>query len=332
MGRKAGIWWRAGEKAWYVKIGGKQVRLSPDKKKAEKLFHKLKAEEDEKRPVAAHPLLACEVCDRFLAWCYKHREQRTADGYKYFLERFLKWLPRGKEMTAAELKPYHVVEYMDSGDWGDSYKRNVGGAVQRAFKWAVAVGLIDMHPCTYIPKPKGTRRETPMSDEEYKIVLKHSDEHFGDAVRFARESGVRPQEIRTLRPEYVDLKERRIVFPIKSSKGKKRQRVIYLNRTAKAILKRRLQKKQEWVFTNRSGRQWTAYAWNCRFHRLYKSGKTDRKLCMYLIRHGYGTRKLLEGHSVETVAALMGHQSAQMLHSVYGHIDRAHEHLREAAE
>jgi integrase len=325
MARRAGIWWRSGVNAWYVKINGKQVRLAPDKKEAERQFHRLKAQEPEK-PILTSPLLACEVCDRFLVWCRAHREKRTAEAYKYFIQRFFRWLPRGKDMMVAELKPYHVVEYMDSGDWGNSYKRNVAGAVQRAFKWAVAVGLIDIHPCTFIPKPKGGRRETPMSEAEYGLILQNSDKHFCDVVEFAWETGCRVVEIRTMRPEYV-LGDR-VVFPVAKSKGKRRARIILLNDKAKAILERRLKMGREWVFTNRSGRQWTAYAISCRFSRLVET--LGRKVCLTEARHAYATRKLLEGHSVEIVAAVMGHASPQMVHAVYGHLDRETEHLRRA--
>lgn len=326
MARRAGIWWRSGIDAWYVKIGGKQIRLSNDRKEAERLFHRIKAEELETKPLPASPLLACEVCDKFLVWCYAHREHRTAEGYKYFIQRLLKWLPRGKEMTVADLRPYHVVEYMDSGEWSDSYKRNVAGAVQRAFKWAVSVGLIDMHPCTYIPKPKGGRRETPITKLEYRIILQHSDKHFSDVATFAWETGARANEIRTMRREYV--KGDRIVFPIQKSKGKRRPRIIHLNNVAKAVIDRRMAAGSDWVFTNRSGRQWTPYAINCHFCRLRE--KLGRKACLTDMRHGFGTRKLLEGHRVEVVAAIMGHASPQMLHSVYGHLDQETEHLRKA--
>ena len=75
MGRKAGIWWRSSAKAWYVKIDGKQVRLATDKKEAKALFYKLMAAKAEKRPVQQHDLLACEIADKFISWCYNHREK-----------------------------------------------------------------------------------------------------------------------------------------------------------------------------------------------------------------------------------------------------------------
>jgi integrase len=331
MGRKARIWWHASRKIYCVKINGKQIRLSPDKKEAERLFHKLMVDKADNKPAPQPALLVCEVADKFIGWCRIHREKRTADGYQEHWELFLKWLPNGKTMLASEFRPFHVIEYMDAHDWGACYKRNAAASIQRAFKWAVSVGLLDyLHPCVSIPKPKATRRETPVTSAEYKIIMEHSDQHFGDVVQFAWETSARPFEIRNLQPSHVKLDDNKVVFPIKESKGKRRSRIVYLNAAARDILERRLQSNPQWVFTNRKGRQWTIFACNCRFRTLTKY--VGRKVALYDCRHGFGTRKLVEGHSVETVAALMGHQSPQMLHTVYGHLDKEEEHLRKAIQ
>jgi integrase len=286
------------------------------------------AAKGENKPVQMQEPLAYDVAFRFLTWCRKHRAAKTTDSYKEHLVRFFDWLPGGKGMAASELKPYHVMEYMDAHEWGDSYKRGAAGSVQRAFKWAVSVGILDYHPCTFIPKPKGGRRESPMTEEEYREILGHAAECFRDVVEFAHETGSRPYEIRTMQPRHVDLKGQRVIFPREEAKGKKRARIILLNKRAMEIVERRLTNKDEWVFTNRDGGAWTACSLNNRLDRLKKW--TGRKVAMYDSRHGFGTRKLVEGHSVETVAAIMGHSSPQMLHSVYGHMDKEEEHLRKA--
>jgi integrase len=325
MARPAKMWFRKQNKTWYVEIEGKQHNLGKDKKEAQKLFNKLMVERDENKPIQTQGLLAYDVACKFIVWCRNHRSERTTDSYKDHLIKFFDWLPNGKSMLASDLKPYHVIEYMDSKSWGDSSKRQAAGAVQRAFKWATSVGLLDVHPCCSIPKPKGTRREEAMTEEQFNALYSNSRPDFQDLLKFAWITGCRPQEIRLLRPEYVqgDL----ILFPVKESKGKRRSRVIYLNEEAKAIIER--QPKNEWVFVNARGGQWTAYALNNRLDRLKE--KLGFKCCLYQARHGFGTRKLLEGHSAHIVAALMGHSSPQMLEQHYGHVDKAVDHLRNAA-
>ncbi|MCA9184820.1 MAG: tyrosine-type recombinase/integrase [Pirellulaceae bacterium] len=324
MGRKAGIWWRKSEKAWYVTVDGKQIRLGSDKREAEKHFHRLMLEKDDRKPVIFTDLLVCEIADKFLSWCYCHRAERTADGYKDHWERFLKWLPNGRRMTAAELKPYHVIEYMDAHDWKSCYKRNAAASVQRAFKWSVSVGLLDFHPCTRIPKPKADRRETPVTQAEYQTILRHSKSGFRDLVTMAWETGARPFELRNLQPRHVD--GDRLVFPVKESKGKRRSRVIYLNETAIEIVERRRVLGVEWIFTNTRGKKWTVSACNCRFRYLRKY--VGRKVALYDFRHGFTERMLDRGVDHLTVAALLGHTNGQMVSTVYSHRNQAAEHLR----
>jgi site-specific recombinase XerD len=82
------------------------------------------------------------------------------------------------------------------------------------------------------------------------------------------------------------------------------------------------------VFENEDGTPWTASAINCRFNRLKKRSGT--KHFAYSIRHGFATRKLVEGHDHLTVAELLGHANGQMVSQVYSHMNRADEHLRKA--
>jgi integrase len=54
------------------------------------------------------------------------------------------------------------------------------------------------------------------------------------------------------------------------------------------------------------------------------------KKAIYDARHGFGTRKLIQGHDHLTVAHLMGHRDGSMLSKVYGHLDRDTAHLKRA--
>ena len=64
MARPSKLWYRKDRKAWFVTIDGKRHNLGPDKKKAEKEFHKLMAAD------APPPddILAVDMLDRFLIW------------------------------------------------------------------------------------------------------------------------------------------------------------------------------------------------------------------------------------------------------------------------
>jgi site-specific recombinase XerD len=65
-----------------------------------------------------------------------------------------------------------------------------------------------------------------------------------------------------------------------------------------------------------------------RFHRI--SQKTGKKMFCYAARHGFATRKLVQGHDCLTVATLLGHADGSMLAKVYQHLDKNGEFLKKA--
>ena len=69
MPRKPKPWLRKQTKCWYVTIGGRQHNLDSDKKEAEKLFHKLMAED---RIVIRRDSVVV-IIDAFLEWLTTHR-------------------------------------------------------------------------------------------------------------------------------------------------------------------------------------------------------------------------------------------------------------------
>jgi integrase len=80
------------------------------------------------------------------------------------------------------------------------------------------------------------------------------------------------------------------------------------------------------VFVNRDGNPWTAYSMSCRFARLKKS--LGVKFCGTAFRHGFATRKLVEGHDHLSVAELLGHSNGRMLAETYQHLADHDTHLR----
>src|SRR5262249_7696091 len=60
--------------------------------------------------------------------------------------------------------------------------------------------------------------------------------------------------------------------------------------------------------------------------------KHSTRFAAYDLRHGFATRKLVQGVDALTVAELMGHRDGTMLAKVYQHLDRNHDHLKKAPE
>ncbi|WP_449280338.1 tyrosine-type recombinase/integrase [Limnoglobus roseus] len=66
--------------------------------------------------------------------------------------------------------------------------------------------------------------------------------------------------------------------------------------------------------------------------RLRKKLNLPADVCPYLIRHGFGTKAILNGVNGPTLAELMGHSSRDMIQKVYVHLADQHEHLAAAVE
>jgi integrase/recombinase XerC len=269
---------------------------------------------------------------KYLNWCGKHRSPRTLEWYTGHLDNFLAHLGEAKDGPATNLKPYNVIEWIDAQTgWGDNYSRGAIVAVQRAYNWAEELGYIESTPLKKIKKPPAKRRETFMTPEDFEQILGHlkASDPFRDLFLFVWHTGCRPQEARHIEPRHVQLEHERIVFPAEESKGKRSKRIIYLQGVSLEIIQRLIAEDRAGkLFLNNRGTPWTKFAICNRFHRL--SQKTGKRMFCYAARHGFGTRKLIQGHDHLTVAAIMGHTDGSMLAKVYSHVDKDVAHMKRA--
>jgi integrase len=84
------------------------------------------------------------------------------------------------------------------------------------------------------------------------------------------------------------------------------------------------------LFRNRRRLPWSKSAVCNRFHRL--SEKTGKRMLCYAARHGFATRKLIQGKGALTISQLMGHADGSMLARVYGHLDKNVDFLKKALD
>ena len=151
---------------------------------------------------------------------------------------------------------------------------------------------------------------------------------FLDLLEFAWESGCRPQEAKRVEVRHLDLAGQRVVFPADEAKGKRRVRVIHLSpRAVRIVAPLAAGHPDGPVFLNAAGNAWTAQAMACRFGRLKKH--VGVKFAAYDFRHGFCQRFLEGGADHLAVAELMGHSDGKMVATVYSHMNRADQHLRD---
>ena len=109
---------------------------------------------------------------------------------------------------------------------------------------------------------------------------------------------------------------------MKESKGKTRQRAVYLDDTATEIVERLVATYPHGpLFRNSRGKPWTKGAITARFRRL-KEKLNMPELCAYTLRHSYSHWKLTSGTEAHIVSKLLGHKDSRMLETRYGHVEQ----------
>lgn len=324
--------WRSDRSCYYVQQGTRQRRLSPDKDEAWRMWHELMAKPPEERAaaplVSADPLVV-EILDAFLTWAEANSSPKTFKWRKENLQAFTSSIPKG--LMVSELKPFHVTREMNAHPtWGGDTRANFARCVQRAFRWALDQGLIDKNPIPKVEKPGKGRREEFYTREEYERLLDlFPDQEFHDVLVTAWETGCRPQEIFAVEALHVDHEGKRWVFTVKSSKGKRKPRIVYLSDLAYEVTERLCRAHPTGkLFRNQASAPWDKNTVSRRF--LRKKKRLGKKYCLYSFRHSFAQRKLLEGVDPITVATLLGHSNLSMLANQYSHLMKDAGHLRKA--
>lgn len=246
------------------------------------------AEVDEPTPCAgadSAPYVAV-VIDEFVGWLRKRveegsKEQRTLDWYADYLTSFLEHLrgqevprPRVPTLTVDQLRPSHVQGWVDAQPGWKTGRRGAVVAVQRALNWAAKSGRLaavgGRSPLAGMEKPAQGRRELVVKPEEFEAALAAvADPEFRDLMVVSWETGARPHELFTAEASYLDEAGSRWIFPIRKSKGRRIQRVVYLTERALEVVRRlSLKHRSGPLFRNTDGRPWCFSSVKCRFQNL----------------------------------------------------------------
>jgi len=336
MPRSPRPWFRRQTGSWYVCIDGKQVPLSKDRDEAHRIWHRFMARRQRVPAADAPDATVASILDTFLVWCRDNRRRRTFDVYRQYLQSFLDHA--GKELLADELKPFHVMRWVEQHpDWSASTKNLAIRSVQRPFNWAVRQGFLDRSPVANVEKPTPGRREAVLSNNEWQAALElFAGDPFQDLLVALRETGCRVHEARTVEARHFvetrhgDQEIALWVFPAAESK-KNRQRTVVLTDRVRDMCRRLTAKYPKGpMFRNRQGRAWSKNAIVCRFRRLRERLSLPEGTTATTIRHTYCTRALESGVDPVTLATLMGHADTSMVARVYAHLQL--DHLKRAAQ
>jgi integrase len=313
--RKRGgpVFWKSSHKAYYCEINRKQVRLGTDKEAATTEYHRLKAGHE---PVTNKTSVA-KLIDDFLAWTRDNRAEATYDWYHFHCQRFANYI--GVKLAISELKPFHVTRWLGTLKGSSSYRNGACRAICRALNWARKQGLLDRNPIEGMERPEHQPREIYLEAEQWDqlVAAVEDDDPFIDYLWFLHETGCRPQEARIIEAKHWG-KGNKLTLPRKDSKGKKYNRVIYLNERAREIVIRlALKHPSGALLRNKRGTSWQKAKIIYRFQALSK--KLGFPVIAYTLRHTWITDALKRGVDVAVVARLAGHKDSTMVLRVYGH-------------
>jgi len=313
---------KATHDCYYVKIDGKDVRLDPDKDKAETMWHQLLANQPEKLDKGnpgVKPLL-----DAFLEFVQQKRAKGSYLFYRHFVRSFAKTIP--DKMKVSQLEPDHVTDWADKLYENPNTCRNAIRAIQRALNWARKDGWVQSSPLASVEKPAPVPKELYFTDEQYGQIVNAIDGGFKDLVVFMRLTGCRVQEVRILKSEWLDHENRCFVIPKELAKGKKEPRTINMTEEAYNMVK----DKTGFVFVNTQGRPWTGKAIQAKCHHLAE--QLGFPITLGTLRKVFITHALINGVDVITLSKLVGHRTLTMINSVYSRLQNHADYMHDALD
>ena len=328
---------RSGEYYARIQVGGVRKRfvLSRNKREAEE---KLRALEKDvfagKIPFTQQTTLIVngsgsrdmrieELAVKHLEWVRANRTEGTFNNRKLFVNQFLEfirgYMPQGSCMVSQINRPtltdFHAWARTNHGRGANAGNEALVG-VKALFNWAVENEVCD-HSIKAFPKirrePATTRR---FKDNELPRLMQVLPEDFTEMIEFGLLTGVRPEELRTVKKDEILNTGTRKIVHIEHHKTSKtarshKPRSVPLCKRAEEIINHqfKLHPKSEYVFLNTDGLPYTKSAL---FHRLQRWCKKIGIHGMpYSLRHTFGTK---QGHCKTNQAVLsqiMGHTSLQ---------------------
>jgi integrase len=239
-----------------------------------------------------------------------------------------------------DARPFHLTTWLDAHPkWSNPATRSyIVRCVKRPFNWAVKLEMIPRNPFKSVEHTQGQRRR-PITQEEYDKLIRAAGKkkplfRFGEALCFMRLTGCRPCEVRSLCWSHIDLGRRVITFTqhkTSTTRKDKAPRCIPLVEEAVRLLKqiKARQDHPHFVFVSKGRKPWSRNGLQQNVRRLREEIGLPDDVVVYGIRHDFGTRGVLRGVDIKTLAELMGHTSTRMAEH-YVHLAGRDQHLADA--
>ena len=182
-------------------------------------------------------------------------------------------------------------------------------ALRYMLNFAIRQGYIARNPVKgvkFLPEGPGFMRV--VSHEEQKRYLNKANPLLRDVAILILETGMRPEEVFTLRKENVHL-DRRYLFVPRGKTVFARRNIPHTD-TALDVLKRRMRKaKHGWLFPHRRDPHMPMTTIQKAHEDALKDAKLKSRFRLYDLRHTFGSRSAMAGVDLATLKELMGHSN-----------------------
>ena len=274
-----------------------------------------------------------ELAHRHLEWVQKNRSAGTYQLRKKYIQAFLDFVGDCNvvDITRIMLEDFYAharTNFGRSANGGNEHLSNV----KTMFLWAEEMDICD-RPVRRFPK---IRRMPPATDrvpvKDLRKLLFSIPLDLCDMVLFGLFSGLRPQELRNLRREHVNLHDdgtSTIVIQRHKTSASAREpvpRSMPLCEAALEIVERQLavHPGSEYVFVNAAG---TPYTKDVLRRRLRRQSKAIgiKTVTPYSLRHTFASMQAESGTNQLSLAQLMGHTSPR---TTARYVHNSDEHYR----
>ncbi|MFO0808976.1 MAG: tyrosine-type recombinase/integrase [Gemmataceae bacterium] len=329
MARAPRVWFRR-QTGWYMTtLNGQQVKLSKERKEAERAFHQILATEPEPEETGGVRPSFKRLADLFLDNSLRENEPGTWAVQRFYLQSFSDHV--GKK-RAADLKVHHGTEWIVAHpEWSSSTCTTARKVIRACLNWAVDQGYVPTNPLQKLKRGDFTRRDRVLSPSERKRILGWLTGDIRDFVYTLEQTGARPfSEVAAITADMVDFKAGTVTFLKHKNAKRGKRRVIYLTGRLVALFRKLALRHPEGpLFRTRTGRPWSKGV-VLKWMRKVESALDIPRLTPYAWRHTMITDSLAKGMSADIVAELVGNSPATIA-KYYSHLDQRQDVLRAAA-
>jgi integrase len=346
MIRKAKPWFYRQTGWWMAYIDGKKQRLAfgrENRKAAETKLLELRLVAATNVGIDAAEQTVASVIEQYLSVAVDELAESTQEIRLPYLQSFAEMHGWRK---VSDCRPSHMRQWMKAHpEWVSDWTKN--GAirnVQVAFNWAAGEErLIKENPFRGVTHHAGQPRR-PLTEDEFRALMRASNgrrskqrpssgARFREFLIFLRFTGCRPCEAARL--HWNEVQGNCIVLlEHKTSRTQRvrKPRVIPLHPVVvKLLIGIRRRNEGERVFLSHTKTPWTKNSLALRVRRARKKAGLPDDAKLYGTRHAFGTRAIVNGVALKTLAELLGHTTTRMSEH-YLHLAGEHAHLASAMQ